>query len=72
MQHIQNLVAKEDDLKRLLKETRDEIKDAIEETTLYKQVLESTLTSDYEVSEKTARAHAFKVVRAKFDKKEEQ
>jgi hypothetical protein len=71
MQHIQNLVLKEEDLKRLLKETRDDIKNHIEETQLYKQVLETTLTSEYEVTEKTARAHAFKVVRATFDKKDD-
>lgn len=71
MEHIAELVAKENDLKRLLKETRAEIKENIEQTRLYRQVYESTMQSDYEVTEKTAKAHAFKVVRAGFDDKDE-
>ena len=70
MEQIAELVAKENDLKRLLKETRTEIKEKIEQTRLYKQVYESTMQSDYEVTEKTAKAHAFKVVRAGFDDKD--
>jgi Tfp pilus assembly protein PilP len=71
MQNIADLVAKENDLKSLLKETRAEIKEEIEKTRLYKQVYESTMQSEYEVTEKTAKAHAFKVVRAGFDDKDE-
>jgi hypothetical protein len=71
MQNIADLVAKENDLKRLLKETRAEIKEEIEKTRLYKQVYESTMESEYEVTEKTAKVHAFKVVRAGFDDKDE-
>lgn len=70
MEHIAGLVAKENDLKRLLKETRTEIKEAIEKTRLYKQVYESTMQSEYEVTDKTAKAHAYKVVRAGFDDKD--
>lgn len=70
MEQIAELVAKENDLKRLLKETRTEIKAAIEKTRLYKQVYDTTMQSNYEVAEKTAKAHAFKVVRAGFDDKD--
>jgi gas vesicle protein len=70
MEHISQLVEKENDLKRLLKETRAEIKEEIEQTRLYKQVYETTMQSEYEVTEKTAKAHAFKVVRAGFDDKD--
>jgi len=71
MERIADLVVKENDLKRLLKETRAEIKEEIEKTRLYKQVYDSTMQSDYEVTEKTAKGHAFKVVRAGFDDKDE-
>ena len=67
MEHIKELVEKENDLKRLLKETRAEIKDKIEGTRLYALVYEATMQSEYQVTEKTAKAHAFKVVRSKFD-----
>jgi Tfp pilus assembly protein PilP len=70
MEHISQLVEKENDLKRLLKETRAEIKEEIEQTRLYKQVYETTMQSEYEVTDKTAKAHAFKVVRAGFDDKD--
>ena len=70
MEQIADLVAKENDLKRLLKETRTEIKEKIEKTRLYKQVYDTTMQSDYQVTEKTAKAHAFKVVRAGFDDKD--
>ena len=70
MEQIAELVAKENDLKRLLKETRTEIKEKIEKTRLYKQVYDTTMQSDYQVTEKTAKAHAFKVVRAGFDDKD--
>ena len=70
MEQIAELVAKENDLKRLLKETRNEIKEKIEKTRLYKQVYDTTMQSDYQVTEKTAKAHAFKVVRAGFDDKD--
>jgi hypothetical protein len=72
MEHIREFVERENDLKRLLKETRQEIKEKIEGTRLYKQVYESTMQSDYQVSEKTAKAHAFKVVRSKFDDKDDE
>lgn len=70
MEQIADLVAKENDLKRLLKETRTEIKEKIEKTRLYRQVYDTTMQSDYQVTEKTAKAHAFKVVRAGFDDKD--
>ena len=72
MEHIRQLVQKENDLKQALKDVRSEIKGQIEETRLYKQVFETTMHSEYEVTEKTAKAHAFKVVRATFDEKEDQ
>ena len=71
MEHIRQLVQKENELKQALKDVRSEIKGQIEETRLYKQVFETTMQSEYEVTEKTAKAHAFKVVRATFDEKED-
>jgi len=71
MTHIEKLVEKENELKAILKETRTEIKAEIEATRLYKQVFEATMQSEYEVTEKTAKAHAFKVVRATFDPKKD-
>jgi len=71
MTHIEKLVEKENELKASLKETRTEIKAEIEATRLYKQVFEATMQSEYEVTEKTAKAHAFKVVRATFDPKKD-
>ena len=71
MTHIEKLVEKENELKARLKETRTEIKAEIEATRLYKQVFEATMQSEYEVTEKTAKAHAFKVVRATFDPKKD-
>jgi hypothetical protein len=71
MENIRRLVLKEDELKQILKETRAEIKGLIEETLLYKQVYEATMNSEYEVKEKTAKAHAFKVVRATFDPRDD-
>ena len=70
MESIRALVEKENGLKQALKETRAEIKEEIEKTTLYKQVYEATMQSDYEVTEKTARAHAFRVVRNGFEDKD--
>lgn len=70
--HIEKLVEKENELKASLKETRTEIKAEIEATRLHKQVFEATMQSEYEVTEKTAKAHAFKVVRATFDPKKEE
>jgi hypothetical protein len=67
---IHALVKREYELKDSLKDIRSEIKAAIEETRLYKQVLETTMQAEYEVSEKTAKAHAFKVVRASYDEEE--
>ena len=69
--HIEKLVERENELKASLKETRAEIKAEIEATRLYSQVFEATMQSEYEVSDKTAKAHAFKVVRATFEPKKE-
>jgi hypothetical protein len=70
--HIEKLVEKENELKASLKETRTEIKAEIEATRLYKQVFEATMQSEYEVTDKTAKAHAFKVVRVTFDPKKDE
>ena len=72
LERIRELVERENDLKRLLKETRGEIKEKVEGTRLYKQVYEATMQSEYQVTEKTAKAHAFKVVRSTFDDKDEE
>jgi hypothetical protein len=69
--HISALVDRENELKQDLKDARTEIKTLIEATKFYKQVYDTTMESEYEVTQKTAKAHAFKVVRATFDPKKE-
>jgi len=63
---IRKLLEKEDALKAHLKELRQDVKEALESSQLYKNVLEATLNGEYKVTEKAARAHAIKVARDSF------
>lgn len=58
---IQKLIEKEQAIKAQLKDLRQDLKEAVEESAYYKNVLETTSNSDYKPSEKAARAHAMKV-----------
>jgi regulator of RNase E activity RraB len=60
--NISLLIEREIDLKGQLKELRLDIKGEIEETKTYKSFLEHSLAvPDGTITEKTAKAHAFKV-----------
>lgn len=63
---IQKLLEKEDALKAHMKELRQDVKEALESSQVYKNVLEATLGGEYKVTEKAARAHALKVARDSF------
>jgi hypothetical protein len=63
---IQKLIEKEDAAKQHLKELRQDLKDALESSEIYKAVLETTLGGEYKVTEKAAKAHALKVARDSF------
>lgn len=63
---IRKLLEKEDALKNHLKELRQDVKEALESSQLYKNVLEATMNGEYKVTEKAARAHATKVARDSF------
>lgn len=58
---IQKLIEKEQAVKAQLKDLRQDLKEAIEESDYYKNVLETTANSDYKPTEKAAKAHAMKV-----------
>jgi ABC-type transporter Mla subunit MlaD len=73
MSTIERLIDEESTLKNNIKDIRLQLKKAIEETPLYKAVLTNTLAStEPKVSQKLAKAHAFRVVRATYDKEEEE
>ena len=63
---IPKLIEKEDALKQHLKELRQDLKDALESSEIYKAVLEATMGGEYKVTEKAAKAHALKVARDSF------
>ena len=58
---IQKLIEKEQAVKAQLKDLRQDLKEAIEESDYYKNVLQTTTNSDYKPTEKAAKAHAMKV-----------
>jgi hypothetical protein len=60
---IRKMLEKEDALKAHLKELRQDVKEALESSQLYKNVLETTMNGEYKVTEKAARTHALKVAR---------
>jgi|CryBogDrversion2_11_1035321.scaffolds.fasta_scaffold09135_3 hypothetical protein len=63
---IQKLIEKENAVKNHLKEVRQDLKEAIETSDYYKNVLEETLNSEYKPTEKVAKAHAMKVATEHF------
>lgn len=63
---IQKLIEKEEAAKANLKELRQDLKDALESSDIYKAVLETTLGGEYKVTEKAAKTHALKVARDSF------
>jgi hypothetical protein len=63
---IQKLIEKEEAAKANLKELRQDLKDALESSDIYKAVLETTLGGEYQVTEKAAKTHALKVARDSF------
>ena len=68
MESIATLLAAESEIKSSLKRKRAEIKAAIEDSVVYKTVLEATMhpTEGPEVPLKVARPHAFKVAKASY------
>ena len=72
--NIQKLVDRVSDLKATLKDSNAELKEALEDTPLYKAILAATLeqsTETAKVPEKAAAAQALKVTLAVYTKKEE-
>lgn len=65
MAKIQALLKQRDELAAQLKEVRKQIQDSVESTELYKAIFESTVSTvdenGYEVTEKDAAKHAFKM-----------
>jgi hypothetical protein len=71
---IQKLMDKEQEAKEALKEIREELRDALAETEIYKTVFDATLLQSSEkckVPEKVAAAHALKVTMANFKKEKD-
>lgn len=67
---ISDLIEREDNLKSELKGVRGELKAALEESSVYKNVLEATISQEVK-QEKAAKAYALKVARASFATEEE-
>ena len=65
MAKIADLIQKRDDTAAALKDIKHEIKELVQGTEMYKAILESTISTvdenGYEVSEKDAASHAFKI-----------
>jgi len=69
---IEKLIERESDVKAQLKEVRQELKEAVESSQYYKSVLDTTLQSEYNPTEKAAKAHALKVTVDHFTPKNEE
>lgn len=69
---IEKLIERESDVKAQLKEVRQELKEAVESSQYYKNVLETTIKSEYNPTEKAAKAHALKVTVDHFTPKNEE
>lgn len=65
MAKLADLLKKRDELSTELKDVREKIKECVEATDMYKAIFESTVSTvdenGYEVSEKDAARHAFKI-----------
>ena len=73
MDKIKKLVDEEKSLKEQLKTLRANLKKELEASSLYKAVLENTLSSrEPKVSQKLAKAHALKVTRSHYESDEEE
>jgi len=73
MDSIKKLIEEEKVLKEQMKSLRADLKKGIEASELYKGVLENTLASrEPKVSQKLAKAHAFKVARAAHESDEDE
>lgn len=71
---IQKLMDREQEAKDALKEVREELRDALSETDIYKSVFEATLlqaSAKCKVPEKVAAAHALKVTLANYKKEKD-
>jgi len=72
--NIQKLVDRVNNIKAELKEANSDLKDALEETSLYQAILSATMeqsTDTVKVPEKAAAAQALKVTLAVYTKKDE-
>jgi hypothetical protein len=69
---VAKLIERESDVKAQLKDVRQELKEAVESSQYYKSVLEATLQSEYNPTEKAAKAHALKVTIDHFTPKNEE
>jgi hypothetical protein len=67
---IKKLIEDEISLKSQLKEVRQELKEAVESSAYFKAVLETTMKSEYNPTEKAAKAHALKVTIDHFSPRE--
>jgi hypothetical protein len=67
VQAIQILIEKLNDLKARTKETNEELKLALEDTQVYKDILQAAMEDKrYNVTEKIAKVHAHKVALKNF------
>lgn len=66
---ILSMIEREDAMKAELKGLRGELKEALEESTIYKAVLEATVAQEVK-QEKAAKAYALKVARSSFEPQE--
>jgi hypothetical protein len=72
-QNIQMLIEKLVDLKARTKETNEELKLALEDTQVYRDILHASMEDKrYNVTEKIARVHAHKVALKHFTPQEEE
>jgi polyribonucleotide nucleotidyltransferase len=71
---IEKLIEHVNELSAHLKDAKNDLKNAIEKTELYEQILKATLkqtSTGCDIPDKTAKAHAFKVAITNFSKKKE-
>lgn len=75
-QSIEKLIEHVNELSTHVKEAKCDLKNAIEATDIYDKVLKATLKTSAntgcEIPDKAAKAHAFKVTLANFQKKDEE
>lgn len=69
MEKIVKLIDKADSVQAVLKQVKQEIENEITHTQQYKKIFETTMSGEYEISEKDAHKHAIKVVLTNIKKK---